>query len=104
MMDLHKIANERGYGTGKKARDIAAARHNRRDHIPPRKDMAELIVQHVPEALVASFGNDDTDGQDYHLNAHGEGLFTGSTAGKDARAIAALWNAYRDGDLMWVGG
>lgn len=104
-MDLHQIANSGGYGTGKKARDILAAREERKKHIPERIMMNEVTVGNEIDCLVASFGNDPEDGKDYHINSTLYALIgDSSTAGEDARALAALWNAYRDGDLDWVAG
>lgn len=101
-LNLHEIINSGGFGSGKKARDLLNARAERRRHVPERHYMNEMIVANDIDGLVASFGNDSKDGRDYHINSSGYAL-TGdcSTAGEDARAIAALWNAYRDGDLVW---
>lgn len=100
--DLHKIANCGSFGSGKKARDRIHANVERRKMIPKRKDMNELVVATQPDALVASFGNDGDDGLDYHINSMGyAAIRDDSTAGQEARAIAALWNAYRAGELIW---
>lgn len=102
-LDLHEIINSGGFGSGKRARDILNARAERRNHVPDRHYMNEMIVSNEIDSLVASLGYDSEDGKDYHINSSGYAL-TGdcSTSGEDARAIAALWNAYRDGDLVWV--
>jgi len=100
-MNLHEIANTPGFGTGGKAREKAIAKAERRARIPKRRLMAEMIVAHEPDAVVASFGN-GTDGKDYHINSDAGALIYGDGAAEnDARAIAALWNAYRDGELIW---
>ena len=104
-MNLNEIINAPGFGSGKKARDLLAARAERRNHVPERHLMNEELVGHEIDALVCSFGCDGEDGKDYHLNSSGYALIgEDSTAGMDARAIAALWNAYRDGDLVWKDG
>lgn len=102
MIDLQKAINADGFGSGARARDLAHEKATRRKTIPNRKDMNALIVSHSPDALVASLGYDVEDGNDYHLNSDGEALVgCEPLAGRDARVIAALWNAYRDGDLVW---
>lgn len=102
-MNLQDVINAPGFGSGKKARDILNARAERRSHVPERHYMNELLVANEIDGLVATLGNDPEDGKDYHLNTSGYAL-TGdaSTAGEDARAIAAIWNAYRDGELVWA--
>lgn len=101
-MNLHEIANSGSYGTGKKARDKLAEKAARRAAVPERIMMNYLLVQHEPDALVASFGYDVEEDRDFHLNSDFYAAI-GDTplAGREARAIAALWNAYRDGDLVW---
>ncbi len=103
-MNLHEIANTGGYGTGQQARDKAAEKAKRRTDIPKPLFMNELVVDHEAEALVASFGTDSEDGKSYYINSLGYiGTAAGdySTASGDAKAFAALWNAYREGDLVW---
>jgi len=100
--DLKSIANSGAYGSGQEARDRFNAKADRRNHVPPRDHMNELVVANTIDALVCSFGNDSEDGKDYNINSDGyAAILDSSTAGEDARAIAALWNAYREGDLIW---
>lgn len=101
-MDLHEIANSPGYGSGQKARDIAHEKANRRKQLPDPRKMNRLSADTSADGLVASLGNDGVDGEGYHLNADGyAAIGESSTAGEDARAIAAIWNAYMDGELVW---
>ena len=103
-MNLHEIANSGGFGSGRKVIDAAQAKADRKKLIPKPKDMNEMSVGGfgVP---VAHFGNDTEDGKDYSITVEGYGSTVHSeSAGHDARAFAALWNAYRDGDLVWKAG
>ena len=101
-MDLHEIANSGGFGTGQKAIDLAKAKAERRSHIPKPKDMNEMSLS-PHGAPIACFGNDPEDGKDYHVTVEGYGSTCHcNAAGHDARAFVALWNAYRDGDLVWA--
>ena len=101
-MDLHEIANSGSYGSGKKVRDRLAAKVERRKCIPQRHDMNELLAETSLDSMVASLGYDPEADKDFYLNSSGYALIRDdSTSGQDARAIAALWNAYREGDLVW---
>ena len=88
--DLNTIINSPGYGTGKAAREKADAR-----------DMNEMTLSDLG-APIAHFGNDPEDGKDYSITVNAYGSTEECKgAGHDARAFVALWNAYRDGDLVW---
>jgi len=102
-MDLHKIANTPGFGSGEAARNRLAEKAQRRRHIPPRNEMNEMSID-PHGAPIASFGHDSEDGRDYQVTVDGYGSTTccSNSAGDDARAFVALWNAYRDGDLVWA--
>ncbi|MBO29650.1 MAG: hypothetical protein CML61_13000 [Rhodobacteraceae bacterium] len=101
-MNLQEIIDAPGFGSGKNARDVLNARVERRSHVPDRHYMNEMLVSNEIDGLVAKLGNDSKDGKDYHLNSSGYALIgDASTSGEDARAIAAIWNAYRDGELVW---
>tara|TARA_R110002072_G_scaffold49433_4_gene134357 strand:- start:10838 stop:11167 length:330 start_codon:yes stop_codon:yes gene_type:complete len=100
-MNLHEVINAKGYGTGKAARDTANAKADRRKHIPSPECMNEMSLADTG-APIAHFGNDSEDGKDYSITVNGYGSTTHcEAAGHDARAFVALWNAYRDGDLIW---
>lgn len=100
-MDLTKIANTPGFGSGKSARDLINAKAERRNQIPDPATMNEMMSNDMG-APIAHFGNDSDDGKDYSISADGYGSTTESEGARhDARAFVALWNAYRDGDLVW---
>tara|TARA_R110002110_G_scaffold126601_4_gene305162 strand:- start:546 stop:902 length:357 start_codon:yes stop_codon:yes gene_type:complete len=99
--DLNTIINSPGYGTGKAAREKADARADRANHIPKPHDMNEMTLSDLG-APIAHFGNDPEDGKDYSITVNAYGSTEECKgAGHDARAFVALWNAYRDGDLVW---
>ena len=109
MTDLHAIANQPGFGSGAKAIEDQRQRDERFALLPDPMLMAELFARSgsmwgVP---VATFGHcPDTD-RDWQLEHESElGLVDGrnSTASTDAQVIAAVWNAYRAGDLVKKGG
>lgn len=101
-MNLHEIANSGSFGSGKLVRDQANAKAERRNHIPKPQDMNELTTS-PHGSPIAHFGNDSEDGKDYQVTAEGYGSTVHcEAAGHDARAFVALWNAYRDGDLVWA--
>lgn len=100
-MDLHHIANSGGYGSGARVLDAAKAKAERRGHVPEPQHMNEMSLSDTG-APIAHFGNDSEDGKDYSITVNGYGSTTHcNAAGHDARAFVALWNAYRDGDLVW---
>ena len=106
-MDLNEIANSGGYGSGGRAIEMQRARDIRNSLIPDPSLMGELVAVTSKTsygAPVASFGHcPDTD-KDWSLEHNSMlGLVDGrsGTASADAQVIAALWNAFRDGDLVW---
>ena len=105
-MDLHKIANSGSYGSGQKARDIAHELAERRALIPEPSLMATLLTRTSMYGVpVAAFGVcPDTD-EDWVFEHESElGLVDGvqDSASTNAKVIAAVWNAFRDGDLVWA--
>ena len=104
-MDLHKIANEGGFGTGSAAIEEQRIKDERLSLLPDPMLMAELYAQSgsmfgVP---VATLGLCSETDKDWLLEHRSElGLVDGSdcTASFDAQVIAAVWNSYRAGDLV----
>lgn len=106
-MNLHEIANARGYGSGKAARDRAAAIAEIKRLLPDHAWMPTFTAApHINHGLLmASFGNSSDDGQDWHIT-HDQGDMSrdciefGSDAKMDARIVAAILNAYSRGILV----
>jgi hypothetical protein len=106
-MDLNKIANSGGFGSGAKVIDEQRERDERLASLPNPMLMAEIYARtEMGGYSIAPLGYcSDTDA-DWFLEHESElGLVDGedNTAATDARLIAAVWNAYRDG-LLVVGG
>ena len=105
-MDLKEIANSGGYGSGKRAIELQRQRDERNAWIPEPSVMAEMPAvtsAHSRGAPVGSLGYCPITDQDWALECDSYGLVEGAdnTASTDAQAIAAIWNAFRDGDLVW---
>ena len=102
MGDLQDAIDARWFGTGKAVRDKLFAKSERRLHVPKPQDMNELVLAFSPEAMVGSFGFDPTIEKDIYINAEGYAATATMDGAKiEAMAIIALWNAYREGDLIW---
>ena len=106
MIDLKKIANSGGYGSGAKAIAERKAIDDLISSLPDPMLMATLFARTFSTgAHVASLGHcPDTD-KDWCLEHESElGLVDGDkgTASSDAQSIAAVWNAYREGVLVVV--
>lgn len=107
MTDLHKIANTPGYGTGRAARDRAAAIAEIKSLLPDPAWMPTFTAApHIKDGLpMCSFGNSGEDGQDWHIT-HDMGdiqrdlIDFGQDAKMDARIVAAILNAYARGILV----
>jgi len=105
---LQKIMDAPGFGTGRAFRDRKAQENEVIALLPDRAWMAPVMAS--PECarnwLVASFGNSGDDGQDWyvvtdHVRASNLGDATFPIdARSDARAVAALCNAWRMGLLV----
>lgn len=104
-MDLKAIANARGYGTGQAARDKLARAAAGRTMIVDPSLMCELYARSSMSGyMVGSLGHCLETDADWYLEHESElGMIDGvdDTASNNAKAIAAVWNAYRDGDLVW---
>ena len=106
-LDLHKIANTPGFGSGKSARDKAAAIAEIRSLLPDPAWMPTFTAApHINDGLpMCSFGNSSEDGQDWHVT-HDMGdierdcIEFGSDAKTDAQIVAAILNAYARGILV----
>ena len=106
MSDLRKqlddAINSGGFGSGGKVLQKLNERRDRENHIPKPEKMNELSSVNDLGNLVCSFGCDTEENKDYQIYCDGyAAVGDDSTAGEDARAFVALWNAYRDGDLVW---
>lgn len=107
-MDLHKIANTPGFGSGKRVRDAASAGTKIREILPPPASLPPVMASTDCAAnwLIASFGNDAETGEDWHLTtvniraSETLALSLMDSAKRDAEVIAAIVNAYRLGILI----
>ena len=106
-MNLHEIANAPGYGTGRNARDRAAAIAEIKSLLPDPLWMPTFTAEpHINNGLpLASFGNSAEDGQDWHVthdmgDTSRDAIEFGSDAKLDARIVAAILNAYARGILV----
>lgn len=106
-MNLHEIANNGGFGSGRRVIDEQRARDERNSHIPEPMLMAELHAVTGGTtwgAPVASLGHCPDTGKDWAIEHRSDlGMVDGRacTASSDALALVAVWNAFRDGDLVW---
>jgi len=108
MSDLHRIANQPGFGTGKAARDRMAEEAEALALLP---EPGSILPVHASTDLYAGlmicgFGRSGEDGADWYLMTDRvtdmERDFTDfpSDARDDARIVAAILNAYRMGLLV----
>ena len=104
--DLKRIANSGSYGSGKAVRDKAAAEREALSLLPEPEFMNEFVAADNGGHLVplCHFGCSNEDGKDWGIyhdghDYHNAALF-GIDAKSDARAVAAVLNAYRMGLLV----
>lgn len=105
--ELKKIANSGGYGTGKFARDRAAAEAECLELLPTDTCGLPAFVASGDDLMdaqipMAYFGNSDDDGKDWAIYHDGvtEADAIGHDAKDNARIVAAILNAFRMGMIQ----
>ena len=101
--DLKRIANAPGYGTGKAARDRMHVEAECREMLPDPRALPVFVAgpdgmmsTHIPMCHFGHSSDDGTDWGIYHDDVT-ETDAIGHDAADDARVVAAILNAYRQG-------
>lgn len=103
--ELKRIANSGTYGSGKSVRDKLSAEASVLEDLPEANRVPTVVAatDHSHMVAMAHFGNFSEDGLDwglYHDGREDSVWCFGDDAKDDAKAVAAIINAYRMGILV----